>query len=465
MPLPQNITDALDAMPEEMREAFLEAVTAEAKRQRTVRRKTLRHVFRGAALRLLTDETPELVVSGPARTGKSLAALFKIHTLLSTYPSARALLVRKTRASLTQTGLETYENMVLGPGNPISDGPQRANRASYLYPNGSELVIGGMDKSTRIMSSEYDFIFVQEATELTEDEWEMLSTRLSGDRLPYQQLLADCNPSYPQHWLKKREAEGKLLMLQSWHRDNPAFYDDNGEMTARGRVYLARLDQLTGVRRDRLRDGKWVSAEGAIYPLFSDDRNVHDWFKPPSEWRKFLAVDFGYTNPMVMQWWAVDPDDCMWMYREFYQTQVLVEDAAQIIKKFDDFWDLEAIVCDWDAEGRATLEKHLNDYVTTAAIKDISTGIEQMQIRIQGFEHNRNAQMVFMRDSLIQVDPLLVEYGKPLRTIDEIPAYVWMPNNKEKPLGVDDHGCDTARYAAMYLSTNGSADSWVLKPR
>ncbi len=188
-----------------------------------------------------------------------------------------------------------------------------------------------------------------------------------------------------------------------------------------------------------------------------------------SEWRKFLAVDFGFTNPMVVQWWAVDSDDCMYMYRELYQTKLLVEDAAAIIKRYPDFWDLEAIVCDWDAEGRATLEKHLGDFVTTAAIKDVLTGIEQMQIRLQGYENKRNAQMVFMRDSLIEVDPELLESGKPVKTVDEIPAYVWMPGvdgraRKEKPLGVDDHGCDTGRYAAMYLSTNGSAEGWVLKP-
>jgi hypothetical protein len=45
-------------------------------------------------------------------------------------------------------------------------------------------MIGGMDKPTKIMSSEYDFIYVQEAIELTETDWENLTTRLRNGRCP-----------------------------------------------------------------------------------------------------------------------------------------------------------------------------------------------------------------------------------------------------------------------------------------
>jgi len=42
---------------------------------------------------------------------------------------------------------------------------------SYTYPNGSTIVLGGLDKESRIMSTQYDVIYVQEAIELTEAEW------------------------------------------------------------------------------------------------------------------------------------------------------------------------------------------------------------------------------------------------------------------------------------------------------
>jgi phage terminase large subunit len=87
----------------------------------------------------------------------------------------------------------------------------------YRMKNGSSIVIGGMDKPSRIMSTEYDVVYVQEATELTEDELEHIITRLRNGMLPYQQLLMDCNPSTPTHWLLLRCRRGTTVMLNSTH--------------------------------------------------------------------------------------------------------------------------------------------------------------------------------------------------------------------------------------------------------
>jgi predicted O-methyltransferase YrrM len=57
------------------------------------------------------------------------------------------------------------------------------------------IVVVGLDKAQKVMSSEYDVIFVQEAIELTVDDWEALTTRLRNGKISFQQLLADCNPS------------------------------------------------------------------------------------------------------------------------------------------------------------------------------------------------------------------------------------------------------------------------------
>ena len=65
------------------------------------------------------------------------------------------------------------------------------------------------------MSTEYDMIYVQEATELTEDDWEALTTRLRNGRAPIQQLIADCNPAEPTHWLKARCDSGQTRMLNT----------------------------------------------------------------------------------------------------------------------------------------------------------------------------------------------------------------------------------------------------------
>lgn len=106
-------------------------------------------------------------------------------------------------------------------------------------------------------------IYVQEATKLFEEDWEALTTRLRNGVMSYQQLIAECNPSAPTHWLKRRSDRGDVLMLESRHEDNPACTP----------AYLATLDKLTGVRKLRLRYGKWAAAEGLVYEDWN--RDIH----------------------------------------------------------------------------------------------------------------------------------------------------------------------------------------------
>jgi hypothetical protein len=68
---------------------------------------------RGAALELLRCKATEVVISGPAGTGKSLACLYKLHYCASEVSRVRALILRKTRESLTESALVTFERDVL----------------------------------------------------------------------------------------------------------------------------------------------------------------------------------------------------------------------------------------------------------------------------------------------------------------------------------------------------------------
>jgi len=89
----------------------------------------------------------------------------------------RGAIVRKVRASCTHSILVTFETFVVEARSPVLAGAGRENRSVYHYPNGSEIAVLGMDNYDRIMSSEFDFIAVFEATELTELEFDTLCTR------------------------------------------------------------------------------------------------------------------------------------------------------------------------------------------------------------------------------------------------------------------------------------------------
>ena len=433
---------------------------------------TVERVFspRGAASRLLFDaRQPEVLISGPAGTGKSRAALEYVHKCLLEYPKARALVVRKTLTSLVASGMVTFREKVLDPRDGVQFyGGSKVEPAQFRYPNGSRLVVGGLDKASKIMSAEYDIVYVQEATELTENDWESLTTRLRNGMMPFQQMVADCNPDAPTHWLKRRSDAGRTVMLESRHEDNPVLYDRRaGVWTDSGAVYMSKLDNLSGVRYLRLRKGVWAAAEGMVYDNW--DRAVHliDRFPIPPSWRRFRVVDFGYTNPFVCQWWAIDPDGRMYLYREIYHSQRTVKVHAEQIKRlesnpFEQGVDaegkprrerIERTVADHDAEDRATLAE--SGIHTENAKKDVTVGIQAVQERLKLAGDGRG-RLFILRDSLVERDGIMADAGKPTCTAEEIESYCWPQGQdgkpvKEEPVKVDDHGMDALRYAVMYV--------------
>ena len=395
-----------------------------------------------------------MIVSGSAGTGKSRTCLEKMNDAAWKYPGMRGLIIRKTRDSLSESGLQTLERYVLEADDGIHQNIQRRMRSGYRYPNGSEVIIGGMNKAERIMSTEYDLIFVQEAIELTEDDWELLTTRLRNGVMPYQQILGDTNPAQPTHWLKQRCNQERTLLLESRHEDNPTLWNQQtGEWTTEGEKYIAKLDNLTGARRQRLRFGKWVQAEGVVYEGWDPAIHLIDRFDIPLDWRRFRAIDFGFTNAFCCQWWALDDDGRAYMYREMYHTQRTVKVHSAKINELSDGEYIEATICDHDAEDRATLVE--NGIRNVGARKAVQPGIQKVQERLKLAADGR-PRLFVLRDSVVEVDQSLIEAKKPTCTAQEADGYIWElakegRASKEQPVKVDDHGMDTLRYFVMHI--------------
>lgn len=443
--------------------------------------------FRGGAEQLMRSRDREVLLAGAAGTGKSICCIAKLVQTCEYIPKVRCLIVRKTRESLSESGLVTLEHKVLPPGHAALAGPSRKLRQNYRFLNGSEIVVGGMDKPSKILSTEYDLAYVQESTELKEEDWEVLLSRLGrNNRLNYHQLLADCNPDAPTHWLYRRYLAGRLTLIVSRHEDNPAMYDAaSSSWLAGGRAYLETLDALTGPRHARLRLGEWRGTEGAVYPEWDpqvhvvDGRALPGWgtdregmdqqprHYPPPDWRRLWSVDFGYTNPFSLQFWAIDHDGRMYLYREIYHTGVLVEDHA---RRAHELWHEEArfwararrvplssaenmirpcpVVCDHDAEDRATLERHLG-VSTVGARKWVRKGIQAVSERLRPAGDGRPRVFV-VAGHLDRRDASLEDAKRPCGLVEEMGTYVWNVQ-KDAPVKESDHSCDALRYAINFL--------------
>lgn len=278
---------------------------------------TLTLELRGGNRELFAARDPEILAEGPAGTGKTRTILEMINLICHRYPGVRVLFVRKHQVTLTTTALVTFDTKVLHNGDGVRFfGGSQHEPAAYRYRNGSIIVVGGMgnkNEMEKILSSEYDLIYCNEATELTLDDWETLSTRLRNGVLPNPRIIGDCNPTFGKHWLMQRTDTGKTRLIRSQLADNPAYYNRDGTTTEEGRLYIERLDRLTGTRYERFRLGLRVGVENAIYPFF--DRDLHVQPLPPGTTFKdgALGIDYGTMHKCGIVCVRVDQFNRRWV--------------------------------------------------------------------------------------------------------------------------------------------------------
>ena len=257
----------------------------------------------------------------------------------------------------------------------------------------------------------------------------------------------DTNPDYPEHPVKtqyidksgERLSNGRLR-IQAWHfnlDDNPYLPND----------YVEGLKANTppGMWYDRAIKGQWVSAEGLVYALFDREVHVVEPFTPPADWKRIRAIDFGYTNPFVCLWGAVDYDGRLYIYAEHYKAGALIgEHAQEIHKRGSVSWT----VADHDAQERAEL--NAKGIPTTAAIKEVSLGLQRVAERL-----------------VVQPDgyPRLFISGVCVNLLREFGQYVWEPIGdgravKEEPHKENDHAMDGLKYmvAALDRGRGGVSD-------
>ena len=256
----------------------------------------------GAVLALWRCRDTEVVIEAAAGTGKSRGCLEKLHWCAQKYNGCRILIARKTRESMNESTLVTFEEQVLPADSYLIQGPKRAGRSTYEYANGSVIVVAGLiangkDQRAKVMSTEYDLIYIPEATELVEEEFEKLVSRLRNGKIPYQQLIADCNPDAPTHWLHLRCDAGRATVFFGRHTDNPRLYDQlTKQWTPYGLAYLKTLDSLTGTQRLRLLEGKRSMATGVIFDTWSSDNISEDADYKAGAGEIYWAVDEGYSG-------------------------------------------------------------------------------------------------------------------------------------------------------------------------
>lgn len=393
------------------------------------------------------SRAPILLCDGPSGNGKSTIAQEKMHALMTAYPGSTGLILRKTRESLKNSVILRYEREICDR-EPENVKHHKDDR-HFRYTNGSILAYSGLQNEAQRdglkgigQNGTVDFVWMEEATEFVEEDFDEVLARNRGNRADWRQVLLTCNPDSPDHWIHQRLILNKQARRLSWMTvDNPIYTND--------KHYLGNLQNLSPVYRARLYEGIWYAAQGVVYSDFSHKPHIINPFTIPKSWRKFRSIDFGYNDPSVCQWWAINPiNNWMYMYREIYMTELTIPEFAYLINKENGEDEIEYTVADHHKENRASLNRA--GIATLPAVKDIDVGIKAVSQRLR----KDHPQIFFFAGALThEPDPVLKERHRPLYTTKEFASYVWAKSLKkgimDVPVDKDNHGLDAVRYAVM----------------
>jgi PBSX family phage terminase large subunit len=390
----------------------------------------------------IEETSPDLLLWGIGGTGKTHIGAEKGIFLGCKYKQNRILLIRHKKTDLRTTLWKKFTELL--PNELVSK--RNDQTMEITIRNGTEFIGLGLrseEDINKLASMEAGAAIVEEGTEIPEsfyDEKIRRAVRLT--RVPFHQTVTLCNPAHPRHWIKKR-----------WLDQKRPGYNDIFFRTLvpyLPETWLEWFNGLEGPFALRYREGQWIAFEGLVYP-FNHDRHVVARFEIPQEWKRVVAIDFGFSlmHPFVCLWFAISPKGVWYCYRQIYITGRTVGELAPTIRSFmeEDGIIGQAIICDHDAEDRATLNKR--------GMKTIPANKQRLAGQRSVHDLIIRDKLMFFEDSLLEEDFELKMHKLPIRTEDEFSLYIWANKEREDMAKKFDHGQDCTRYAVHTTLSRG----------
>ena len=283
--------------------------------------------------RLFLMANTRFVAYGGARGGgKSWAVRQKALLLGAQFAGIRMLLLRRSFPELRENHILPLQKSLAGIAG------YKDSEKAFTFLNGSRLKFGycdGEDDVLQYQGQEYDVIFLDEATQFTEYQFEVLTACLRGANAFPKRFYLTCNPGGVGHgWVKR-------LFIDRRYRqnENPADYTfipatvyDNTALTQNDAGYVRMLENLPEDLRRAWLLGDWDIFSGQYFTEFRRDIHVCAPFAVPAHWRRYLTLDYG-LDMLAALWIAVDGEGRAWVYREVYQSGLIISNAAAAIRK------------------------------------------------------------------------------------------------------------------------------------
>ena len=384
---------------------------------------------------LRADDCRELLFSGAFSAGKSRALCYKLVARASV-PGAREGLCRKHLVTAKATTLRTLlePDGLMQPVLPLGCYSHNKSEKIIRIHGGGEIVYFGLDDQEKIGSYSLSGCAIDEAVEVSPQDWTQLLGRIRlGVGIP-NQLYAACNPGPPSHFLAER------FGLAKGHNAKPgcrAIQTKSSDNTYLDAEYLESLAQFSGVARKRYVEGLWVGSDGLIYDRW--DRSAFVRQRPRNQFvRSLVAVDAGYTNPCVHLLLMQDSDGGLHVADEWVKTKQLEPTVIEHAQEWAGQYGVEVFVVDPSAASLIA-GMRANGLHVQAANNEVFSGIQAVQARLTVAGNGQPR---------LTVDPRCEN------TIREFETYEWQTRRgevRDVPVKAHDHCMDAIRYGIMEI--------------
>ena len=383
-----------------------------------------------------------IICDGAVRSGKTLCmSLSFICWAFYSFTDTSFALCGKTIASLRRNVVTPLLPVLTELGficnykisrNYLEITRQNVTNRFYLF--------GGRDESSAslIQGMTLGGIMLDEAALMPRSFVEQALARCSLENAKY---FFNCNPEHPYHWFYmewiKKCDEKNMLYLHFTMEDNPSL----------SKAVINRYKNLySGAFYERFVEGKWVTADGLVYPMFSFNRHVKRCDDKFSEY--YLSCDYGTVNPFSLGLWGRSSDG--W-YRidEYYHSsrdmgvQLTDEEYYTQLEKLADGKRITALIIDPSAASFIQTVRRHGKFTVIKAENDVLTGINRVCKAL------KNDEIFF--------------YPNCGDTLREFSIYRWDSSIKrDAPKKENDHAMDDIRYfVSTVLKTEQKSESLV----
>lgn len=404
-------------------------------------KKLNKEIFNEWVFKDITDYSHRIeVYYGGAGSGKSFGATQKIYLKALKY-RRKVLVIRKIQRTIKDS---IWSLLITHLHNSGLYDACRINRSDYEIelPNGSIFIFKGLDDPEKIKSIDgITDIVIEEATELTEDDFTQLNLRLRA-LVEHLQIYLMFNPISKKNWVYDyffvREQPLNVKIVKTTYLDNKFLSEEY-------RQELERLKDRNPAYYRIYCLGEFATLDKLVFPKYTT-KIISE--KDISGLKRWIGLDFGYIN---------DPSAIVWGFIDTINRKIYI--AGEYVKRGMINDEIANTMIDLGLQK----DKSYGDSAEPKSIDEIKSKGVNIEPTVKG------------KDSIIHGIQWLQQYElivdeRCFKVIEELDNYTWKKDKKtgeyvNEPVDTFNHTIDAIRYGLNKYIKGTKTPKVIVKPR